>query len=114
MWARSGGGDGFGGFGVLGSVGDVWRSAAAVAAAAALHFKDSKQSLKKNELQFQNRCLAKKITGILQINPHVPSGRNSRVGGIFLRGKDTEFQFCLKQSIFTAVSERGPPSDGVH
>ena len=31
----------------------------------------------------------------------------------FLGVKDTEFQFCLKQSIFTAISEPGPPSGTV-
>ena len=45
-------------------------------------------------------------------NPQVPNGRNSRMGGIFFRGKDTEFQFCLKQSFFTVRTEKGPPSAG--
>ena len=44
--------------------------------------------------------------------PQVPNGRNSRMGGIFFRGKDTEFQFCLKQSFFTVRTEKGPPSAG--
>jgi hypothetical protein len=34
------------------------------------------------------------------------------MGGIFFRGKDTEFQFCLKQSFFTVRTEKGPPSAG--
>ena len=43
--------------------------------------------------------------------PRVPSGRNSRVGEIFFRGKNTEFQFCLKQRIFKRT-ENGPSSAG--
>jgi hypothetical protein len=38
--------------------------------------------------------------------------RNSRVGGIFFRGKYTEFQFCLKQSFFSVSTEKVAPSAG--
>jgi hypothetical protein len=34
------------------------------------------------------------------------------VGGILFRGKDTEFQFCLKQSFFTVSTEKVAPSAG--
>ena len=34
------------------------------------------------------------------------------MGGIFFRGKDTEFQFCLKQSFFSVSTEKVTPSAG--
>jgi hypothetical protein len=44
--------------------------------------------------------------------PRVASGRKSRVGEIFFRGKDTEFQFCLKQSFLYVRTEKVTPSAG--
>jgi hypothetical protein len=34
------------------------------------------------------------------------------VGGIFFRGKGTEFQFCLKQRFFSVSTEKVAPSSG--
>jgi hypothetical protein len=50
--------------------------------------------------------------GIIMRIPHVSSHRNCRICVFCFRGKDTEFQFCLKQKIFTVRTENGPSSAG--